>query len=79
MLLSADVIEQLSVGELHALSVDSVKGACHHCGHTWIAVIDVMPDRMSLEHIKSFMSCAACGEAEIELEPIWPTTPPAVQ
>ena len=77
--LKRETIARLKISELLALRVDSVKAHCHACGHSWVAIIDVLPDETTFEQIRSLMLCADCGGAEIDIDPIWQAAPPTVQ
>ena len=65
----------LSVEERVDAGVDSVEAHCGYCGRTWPALISVMPDKTTLGKIRTLLACPACGHANVDVAPIWPTEP----
>jgi hypothetical protein len=64
--------DDLTVSDLLAYKVDSLSCLCRRCGHTWPALIEMLPDATTLTTVRTLMQCPSCTSGTIEVEPDWP-------
>jgi len=71
----SDVALDLTVKDLTAHGVATVKAHCNFCGKSWRAPIGVMPDATTLRKIRALLACPTCERVDIDIEPDWPAAP----